>query len=87
LGDEGVSKKMTIRSKIRPYLHCVVHGIIYGTLLVCVGFMLVICLIPCSPVLILYAFCLWLEEKPVWQGLVDAVLTVLKESDVRRRVF
>ena len=78
---------MTIRSKIRPYLHCVVHGIIYGTFLVCVGFMLVICLIPASPILIFYAFYLWLEEKPVWQGLVDAVLDALKEPDVRRRVF
>jgi hypothetical protein len=47
--------------------------------------MLVICLIPMSPVLILYAFYLWLEEKPVLEGLVDGVLNVLKEPDHHRR--
>jgi len=60
-----------------------VHGIIYGTFLVCVGIALVVCLIPTSPVLILYAFYLWLEEKPVWEGLVDGVLNFLKTPDRR----
>jgi len=73
----------TIRSKIRPYLHCAVHGIIYGTFLACFGFVLVLCLIPTSPVLIVYAFYLWLEEKPVWEGLVDGVLNFLKTPDRR----